>query len=299
MYLHRVERPLMYIQTSDALASRMSHLLLRSFWNELVEGNPPCHRLSTPTTVHTFPPLALLTMMRLHKSSILQQLLLLVLTILACTTFPFIPTVEAFFGTKTTTSSASVGKSPFTQQALDTFNKAFPFDREPPKSNPFNDFGMPYTDLDGTILQPSKNGNYRNKNKNGKKVNRRLTDISRERAAQSFNVLVQLYGEKRALSMVQTQPICLCFDSSQFKPALEAWTQIFGLEESQNMVARSPGLLAVKAEEASKSSDSTMIFSYIVGYTRPVGPPLLATMFFLLLTPALEGLTGIQFGINH
>ena len=246
---------------------------------------------------YTFPPHALHTIMRFHKTSIMEQLFLLVLTVLACTTFPTIPTVEAFFGTKTT--SSPVGKSPLTQQALDTFNKAFPFDREPPKSNPFNDFGMPYTDLDGTILQPSKNGNYRNKNKTGKKVNRRLTDISRERAAQSFNVLVQLYGEQRALTMVQNQPICLCFDSNQFKPALEAWTQIFGLEESQNMVARNPGLLAVKAEEASKSSDSTMIFSYIVGFTRPVGPLLLATMFFLLLTPALEGLTGIQFGINH
>jgi len=239
----------------------------------------------------------IVTMMQFHKTLSLKKLLLLAPTVLVCTTFSTIPTVEAFFGTKAT---SSVGKSsPFTQQALDTFNKAFPFDREPPKSNPFNDFGMPYTDLDGTILQPSKNGNYRNKNKNGKKVNRRLTDISRERATQSFNVLVQLYGEQRALSMVQAQPICLCFDSTQFKPALEAWTQIFGLEESQNMVARNPGLLAVKAEEASKSSDSTMIFSYIVGYTRPVGPLLLATMFFLLLTPALEGLTGIQFGINH
>jgi hypothetical protein len=237
--------------------------------------------------------------MRFHKTSIREQLLVLILTVVAVTTtFPTTTTVEAFFGTTKMTSRAKPGQSPLTPQALDTFNKAFPFDREPPKSNPFNDFGMPYSDLDGTILQPSKNGNYRNKN-NPKKVNRRLTDISRERAAQSFNVLVQLYGEQRALGMVQSQPICLCFDSAQFKPALEAWTQIFGLEASQNMVARNPGLLAVKAEEAAKSTDSTMVFSYLVGYTRPVGPLLLATTLFLILTPAIEGVTGIQFGINH
>jgi hypothetical protein len=65
------------------------------------------------------------------------------------------------------------------------------------------------------------------------------------------------------------------------------------------MVARNPGLLAVRSDEAAKASDSTMVFSYIVGYTRPLGPFLLLSLLLLLLTPVIEGVTGIQYGINH
>jgi len=202
-------------------------------------------------------------------------------------------TANAFFGSKPTTSKSST--SPLTQQALDIYNKAFPFDREPPKANPLGDFGMPYTDIDGTILNPAPS----RKNKDPTKKSRRLTDVSRDRAAKTFNVLVNLYGEQRAFSMVKIQPICLCFDSNQFQPSLEAWTEVFGLEASQDMVARNPGLLAVRSDEAARSDGSTMAFSYLVAITRPVGPLLLAGLLFLIFTPAIEGITGIKYGINH
>lgn len=210
----------------------------------------------------------------------ISSLLSLVILVLLAAVKPS----EAFFGSK---APKALVTSPLTQEALDIYNKAFPFDRPPPKTNPWNDFGMPYTDIDGSRVR-SKNPS-----------KRRLTDISRERAAKAFNTLVKLYGEDRAMSIVKAQPLSLCFDSDYFGPSLEAWTEVFGLEAAQDMVARNPGLLAVRPDEAAKSTDSTMVFSYIVGATRPLGPLLLLTLLGLLLTPAIEAATGIQYGINH
>mmetsp|Transcript_93057 Transcript_93057/g.267734 ORF Transcript_93057/g.267734 Transcript_93057/m.267734 type:complete len:215 (-) Transcript_93057:149-793(-) len=194
----------------------------------------------------------------------------------------------AFFATKPTTTNNKKAKvSPFTEEAIAIFDKNFPFGREPPKRNPFVDFGMPNQDFDGTRV----------KSKNPSK--KRLTDITPEQAKKSFNELARLYGDDRALKMVKAQPICLAFDSTNFDPCLENWSNVFGLEAAQEMVVRNPGLLAVRPGEAAKATDSTMVFSYIVAITRPVGGLLLATLFLLLLTPVIESITGIQYGINH
>ena len=192
---------------------------------------------------------------------------------------------SAFFATKPTTRKANV--SPFTEEAITIYNKQFPFGREPPKRNPLVDFGMPNQDFDGTRI----------KSKNPSK--KRLTDITPEQAKIAFNELARLYGDERAIKMVKAQPICLAFDNKNFAPCLENWSNVFGLEAAQEMVVRNPGLLAVRAEEAAKATDSTMVFSYIVAITRPAGGFLLATLFLLLLTPVIESITGIQYGINH
>ena len=191
----------------------------------------------------------------------------------------------AFFAAKPAAAKAKL--SPFTEEAIAIYNKNFPFGREPPKPSPFVDFGMPNQDFDGTRI----------KSKNPSK--KRLTDSTPEQAKKSFNELARLYGDERALKMVKAQPICLAFDVKNFDKCLESWTNVFGLEAAQEMVVRNPGLLAVRAEEAAKATDSTMVFSYIVGLTRPVGGLLLATLFLLLLTPLIESVTGIQYGINH
>ena len=193
---------------------------------------------------------------------------------------------KAFFATKPSAASKVKG-SPFTEEAIAIYNKNFPFGREPPKRSALVDFGMPNQDFDGTRIK-SKNPSLK-----------RLTDISPEQAKKSFNELARLYGDERALKMVKAQPICLAFDSTNFSPCLENWSNVFGLQAAQEMVVRNPGLLAVRAEEAAKATDSTMVFSYIVAVTRPIGGLLLATLFLLLLTPLIESITGIQYGINH
>lgn len=167
------------------------------------------------------------------------------------------------------------------------YDKKFPFGREPPKSNFMGDFGMPNQDFDGTRLKKKY------------ATSKRLTDISPAQAKQAFLELARLYGEERALAMVKAQPLCLAFDVKNFAKSLAAWAEVFGLEAAQEMVARNPGLLAVRPDEATNATDSTMAFSYIVAATRPLGPVLLAGLFFLLLTPTIESLTGIQYGINH
>lgn len=193
---------------------------------------------------------------------------------------------SAFFAQKPAAAKKMVG-SPFVEEAIAIYDKNFPFGRPPPKSNPLGDFGMPNQDFDGTRV----------KKPNASK--KRLTDITPEQAKKSFNELAKLYGDDRALTMVKAQPICLAFDSTKFAQTQAAWTEVFGLEATQDMVARNPGLLAVRPEEAAKATDSTMAFSYIVAFTRPLGPVLLGTLFVLLLTPVIEGLTGIQYGFNH
>jgi hypothetical protein len=140
---------------------------------------------------------------------------------------------------------------------------------------------MPDRDLDGTDL------------KKVYKDSKRLTDITEQEAKASFTELAKLYGEERALDMVKALPICLAFDKKAFAASLSAWSEIFGAEESKDMATRNPGLLAVRPDEAGKATDSTMTFSYIVAYTRPLGPVALPLLGFLLLTPVIEYYTGI------
>jgi hypothetical protein len=122
---------------------------------------------------------------------------------------------------------------------------------------------------------------------------RRFTDIPEKQAKSSFALLTKLYGEERALDMVKALPICLAFDQKIFAANLKGFSEVFGLEESKDMVRRNPGLLAVTPANAATASDQTMQFSYLVAYTRPVSNILLPLLLFLLLSPGIEYFTGI------
>lgn len=189
--------------------------------------------------------------------------------------------VLGFFGAGTALKRTP---SPLAEEAVQIFDKKYPFGRDPPKSIGFGDFGMPNRDIDGTPLKKQSNI----------QSNKRLTDITQEQATASFSALAAAYGEERALDMVKALPLCLAFDKSVFGPSLREWSQVFGEEEAKEMVRRNPGLLAVKPEEASRSTDQTMTFSYIVAATRPLGPFLLSSLALLLLIPAFEAITGLQ-----
>jgi hypothetical protein len=56
---------------------------------------------------------------------------------------------------------------------------------------------------------------------------------------------------------------------------------------------RNPGLLAINPTNAAKSNEQTMVFSYLVAWTRPFGKVLLPGVLFLLLTPLIEQVTGL------
>lgn len=168
-------------------------------------------------------------------------------------------------------------------QAVAIFGKSFPFGRPPAPPSPLVRFGMPTQDFDGTQLMKSK---YKNPGK-------RLTDISEKDARANFAELAKCYGEEAALDMVKAMPICLSFYRKNYKPSLDAFSEIFGKEEAKGMVQRNPGLLAIKPEDAATSTDQTLYFSYLVGATRPVGGLLLGLLAFALLSLPYEAATGI------
>ena len=58
-------------------------------------------------------------------------------------------------------------------------------------------------------------------------------------------------------------------------------------------VLRNPGLLGVRASEAAKASDQTMVFSYIVAATRPIGIAGPIVILSLVMVPVFEGITGV------
>ncbi|KAG7348424.1 hypothetical protein IV203_017129 [Nitzschia inconspicua] len=193
---------------------------------------------------------------------------------------------------------ATASKSKLTQQAVDIFGEKFPYNQPPRKKwilDQYVSLGVPKTDIDGTRYDKVGKGN-----------GKRLTDITEKQAADAFNQIASLYGGERAIEMVKIFPICLAFDKTQFKDSFAAWSGIFGEEETKEMVLRNPGLLAVRAAEAAKASDQTMVFSYIVAATRPIGKAGPIGIMLLVTVPFIEAATGISirepflatFGIN-
>ncbi|KAL3923398.1 MAG: hypothetical protein SGILL_001679 [Bacillariaceae sp.] len=176
---------------------------------------------------------------------------------------------DAFFQKTATTKTPSL-----TQEAVDIFGNLYPYGQAPREKtalSKLSGIGVPKVDIDGTRYDKPRTG-------------KRLTDISEKEAADSFNTLASIYGAERALDMVKIFPICLTFNKSEFKGSFEAWTEVFGEEETKEMYEKM----------ASKASDQTMVFSYIVGATRPIGKAGPISIMLLVLTPTIESLTGIS-----
>jgi len=110
---------------------------------------------------------------------------------------------------------------------------------------------------------------------------RPMIATSEKQARRTFNELARLYGDEPALEMVKIQPIVLCFQSKNFEPCLQAWTEQFGLESAQKMVNRNPGLLGVSPQLASQPAEASMALSYVVAVTRPSVPKFVALLAIL------------------
>lgn len=119
-----------------------------------------------------------------------------------------------------------------------------------------------------------------------------------DKLKKSFGVLASVYGDDVALEMTRRNPSCLAYNSDYFAPSFKAFANKFGDEEARAMVLRNPNLLAVAPtgyQGADSVQDDTMILSYVIDATRPFGKILLPTFFLLILTPAIEAVSGVPF----
>jgi len=173
--------------------------------------------------------------------------------------------------------------SPQADEAIQIFSKKFPFDRPPPSESNLVRIGMPSSILGGP--PPAEDAS---------KPRRRLTDVNETTARETFAELADLYGAAEAVEMVKNFPLALALKRERFGPALAEFGKIFGEEQAEKMVQRNPCLLAVSPEDAATSTDQTMIFSYLVGYTRPLGPILTLLLTAALSVPVIEGVTGVS-----
>lgn len=182
---------------------------------------------------------------------------------------------SAFFPSAKPNRAAVTKSSPETAEAVDIFLTKFPPGRPLPKTSRLGVPDAIKTKYDGQTER------------------KRLTDIPEDKLKVNFNALAKVYGPEQALEMVKILPIVLSFNSNWFQPSFDEYAEIFGAEEAKAMVLRNPGLLGVKPGDAATSTDQTMVFSYLVGYTRPVAPILQPLLLFALLSPAIEATTGI------
>lgn len=97
-----------------------------------------------------------------------------------------------------------------------------------------------------------------------------ITEITKAAATKTFNELARLYGDERAQSIVQGRPMALCMNSDNFEPTLDIWGEIYGLEESKQMVERNPGLIGIPPALAAENAEATMFMSYVIAYGKPV-----------------------------
>jgi hypothetical protein len=189
---------------------------------------------------------------------------------------------DAFF---TTQKKAAKG-SPLAKEAAEIFYQKYPKDAA--TSSPLGTLGVPSKDFDGTELKR----NYKKApRKDGER--RSLAGLSETEAISNFNAMASVYGEDRAIEMVKISPLCLAFDKKFLGETFNLWAEQFGEEETKDMVLRNPGLLSVRPTLAKKTDGSTMVFSYIVAATRPIGAFGPVFIIFLLLTPLIESVTGI------
>lgn len=180
---------------------------------------------------------------------------------------------------------AGNANSALAQEAVEIYGQKYSYGKAPREDNVFDSLsriGVPKTDIDGTKVLTGNS-----------KPGRRITDMQEKDVAATFNGLAAVYGGERAIEMVKIFPFCLGFDKNNFAPTFAIWAEIFGEQETLDMVSRNPGLLAIKPKDAGINTDNTMMFSYIVAYTRPIGGFGPALIGALLMVPVIEGTTGI------
>lgn len=189
--------------------------------------------------------------------------------------------LEGVNGLATPTKSARA-----VDQAVGLYQKRYPKPRGPRKRAFNAGLGIPVADIDGTKLNVARDS----------VMGKTFADRDEKDLRATFQEMVKVYGEAQSLQMVKDDPLVLAANRKNFKPTLSAFAEKFGLDESKAMVSRNPGLLFIAPSGpggADTATDLTMQFSYLVAATRPVGPLLLYGTLFLLVSPAIEAVTGL------
>ena len=201
--------------------------------------------------------------------------------------FALASSASAFNGLFAKTKAPSVKSLATLDDAVTLYVNKYP--QKADKSRSFNAaWGMPNRDLDGTKFTTATDS----------KMGKTFSDVDEKDLKSTYVELAKVYGEDVAFQMVKDYPLVLAANRANFQPSLDAFIENFGDEEARAMVARNPGLLFVKPSDAASSEDLTMKMSYIVAYTRPLGPFLLYGLLALLCEPVVEAASGIPIRQN-
>ena len=171
-------------------------------------------------------------------------------------------------------------------EAVELYQRKYPKRSGERQRSWFAGAGMPSRDFDGTQYAVAKSS----------AMGKSFADRDTAELQATFREMAQVYGSTQALDMVQNMPIVMAANRNNFAPSLAILGETFGPEDAKAMVQRNPGLLFLKptgAGGADTADNLTMQFSYIVAFTRPLGPVLLYGLLFLLCSPAIEAATGL------
>jgi hypothetical protein len=167
-------------------------------------------------------------------------------------------------------------------QAVVIYQTKYP-DKGPRKRAWNSAAGMSSKDLDGTSYVVAKSA----------EMGKTFADRSEKDLKATFQDLAKVFGAEDALQMVKDFPIVLAITRKDLVPVMKAFSATFGEEDAGAMCKRNPGLLFLRPPVAAAADDLTMQFSYIIAFTRPVGPLILVTLLALLCEPGFETFSGI------
>ena len=130
---------------------------------------------------------------------------------------------------------------------------------------------------------------------------RTMMDITKQQALTTFEELARLYGDERAVGMVKVQPLVLGLaNPDYFEPTFNTWSEIFGVDQTQAMVARNPNLLLVSPKSAESDAIGAMGWSFVLWATRPVlAKVALAGYLFYSYSSTMNSAEGLPDWIQH
>lgn len=123
-------------------------------------------------------------------------------------------------------------------------------------------------------------------------------DVTDDEAAFRFAFLNSVIGdEDLTIQAINNAPLVLTISEGRVIDNFDVYKEIYGLEKATGLIVRNPLILQVPTRgygSAETSGDETILMSYVVAATRPIGGPLLALLGFLLAYKPLIGLAGIE-----
>lgn len=118
----------------------------------------------------------------------------------------------------------------------------------------------------------------------------------------NYAELSKIFGDEMSLGLVKTTPAVLQMERSYFAGTYAVFCEKFGVDETDALLLRNPGLLAIKPDGwgpdgyagAGEAGPETIAMSYVIAATRPLGKYGVFGLVGLLSVPALEQVTGIS-----